>query len=98
MTRTHEVSPDEHAILNHTADWYPVNWIPVQQPTVWDLFTPAHALTAYDVVSIPLATLLDNIRTLTPIAITLWNTNGLVVEVTPRLADKYHPEQQRLLD
>ena len=56
------------------------------------------SLSPYDVLSIPLDTLLDAVHLGNPINIGLWNTNGLTVVVRSRAADRYHPELQVLLD
>jgi len=103
------VSTAELPVLEATVQWYPLNWVPMQNndnpstASVWDwhvLDIPLGAtpLTPYDVLSIPLTTFMDAVKYHKTLNISLWGTDGLMVVVETRIADRYHPGLQVLLD
>jgi len=98
------VDPAERSDLAATIGWRPLRWEAVPDTLteipVWEMYRPDEnsRLSPYDVLTIPMDTLIGAIKEGNSVNISLWNTDSLTVIVRPRLADKYHPYLEVLLD
>lgn len=94
---------DDGPALEAANRWGPIDWISVDSRTLpatqqaWNWYWFKGNLTPYDILSIPLDVFLSALQKVEPISVRLWKTR-LTVIVYPRLADKYHPGLQILLD
>ena len=76
-------------------DWYQLGFSLSEEPYPSERVA---TLTPYDVLSIPLSTFITAIQKDNSLNISVANSNGLTIIVRPRIADRYHPELQVVLD
>jgi hypothetical protein len=98
MAHLSAVAEEEQVLVRGAIDWYPLKWKPIPNARfTWDWYEPEHRLTPYDVISLPLATVLQTISEGGTLKVNLWNTHGLIVDVATEARDRYDPITQRLL-